>query len=112
MDLEENKFEICGEKMLNFELKNSCWCPNMDLLGLISSENLFELYRISFKNHKVRSLTSTMGGITSFTFSPDGNHVLLATDKGYFVLLKTESGGGLFNLSLKEHSSEIIHLNW
>jgi len=93
MDVEDNKFEIASEKMLNFELKNSCWCPNMDLLGLISSENLFELYRISFKNHKVRSLTSSNGSVTSFTFNPEGNYVILATDKGQFVLVKTESGG-------------------
>lgn len=86
----------------------------MDLLGLISSENLFELWRINWKNYKVRSWSSTnaMGQITAFTFNPAGDNVLLATDKGYFVLVKTDSGGDLFNLTLKEHSAEIVYLNW
>ena len=112
MENYDNKFEIASEKMLNFELKNSCWCPNMDLLALLSSENLFELYRIHLKNNKVRSQASSMGEFTAFTFNPEGSYIVLATEKGQFVLVKSELGGDLFNLNLKEHNSAIVHQNW
>lgn len=50
-ELEEYVVEI--DKLMTSEVVLTSWALNMDLLAVITFDNLIELYRISFKAQRV-----------------------------------------------------------
>jgi len=72
MEAEEQEFELMHDKALAYEVTRVCWAQNMDLLALVTTENVLELVRISFKSHKVFQVEEKEP-ITTLTFSPDCN---------------------------------------
>lgn len=49
MDDEANEYVLELEKLMSSEIASTFWAPTMDILVIITFDNLLEGYRISFK---------------------------------------------------------------
>lgn len=73
MEIEEDNnylFEV--EKLMSSDVISTYWSHNMDLLVIVTTDNLLELYRINFKAQRVFQIQEDKL-ITSVSFSPDCN---------------------------------------
>lgn len=70
MEAEVDQFEVMLEKLMSYQVARVCWSQNMDLLALVTTENVLELVRISYKAQKVFQVEEKEP-ITALTFSPD-----------------------------------------
>ena len=71
MEIEEDNnylFEV--EKLMSSDVISTYWSHNMDLLVIVTTDNLLELYRINFKAQRVFQIQEDKL-ITSLSFSPD-----------------------------------------
>lgn len=54
---EANGFEIFSENKLNHSIKILKWCQNIDLLGVVTDDNIFEVtFHPQFRPCKTRKL--------------------------------------------------------
>lgn len=58
------------EKLMTSEVASTLWANNMDLLALITFDNLIQLYRISYKAQLVFQVSNDKV-IKGIAFSPD-----------------------------------------
>lgn len=71
MDIEEdNEYLVELEKLMTSEVAATLWANNMDLLALITFDNLIQLYRISYKAQLVFQVSNDKV-IKGLAFSPD-----------------------------------------
>ena len=56
--------------MLNYELINIYWSSCMDIIAVLNKDNSIEVYRISYKSHKIFQIEENQQ-ITLIQFSPD-----------------------------------------
>lgn len=71
MDIEDdNEYLVELEKLMTSEVAATLWANNMDLLALITFDNLIQLYRISYKAQLVFQVSNDKV-IKGLAFSPD-----------------------------------------
>jgi len=106
------EFEIASELKLNSGISELKWCTNMDLVGVITDNNVFEIYRVYMQIRKVKAFSQSEAELSNFIFSPDGNSFALGTCSNGILLRKTDTHPEDFNLDLDELKEKIVLLSW
>jgi hypothetical protein len=112
----ESSYGLVGEKVITYEIKNMVWCNNMDLVAIVTKENLLEVYRI-FKIQKIFQIEEQVD-ITFTLFSPDGKLLIYMNQDGSHKIVKTENGEVLFHVKKStttipsEPIMPVISANW
>lgn len=75
IEQEENEFLVELEKLMTSEVAAALWADNMDLLALVTFDNLIQLYRISYKAQLVFQVQEDKS-IKGLAFSPDCKSML------------------------------------
>ncbi|KAL4460943.1 hypothetical protein ABPG74_016415 [Tetrahymena malaccensis] len=110
MEEEIEQFTVGHEKPFPQDIKQLYWSNRMDLLAVVTSENILELHRISYKSQKVFHIEE-INQIVSTCFSPDSYLLIYACDDGSMNIVKTENGKRLFSID-KMHKCQISTLDW
>ena len=67
---------------MSVEIAMTYWAPNMDILAIVTQDNLLAGYRISFKAQRFFQIEEEQA-IRSLCFSPDCNKLLMKLNRSH-----------------------------
>jgi hypothetical protein len=84
------------------------WCPTMDLVAFVTSENHIAVHRLSWA--KLVAFTDAISAITALAWSPDGGAIAAGHEDGHITIFDVEGGEAV--VSLQAHSSRVSCITW
>mmetsp|Transcript_23453 Transcript_23453/g.49057 ORF Transcript_23453/g.49057 Transcript_23453/m.49057 type:complete len:818 (-) Transcript_23453:42-2495(-) len=84
------------------------WCPTMDLVAFVTSENHIAVHRLSWA--KLVTFTDAVSAITALAWSPDGGAIAAGHEDGHITIFDVEVGEAV--VSIPAHSSPVSCITW
>jgi WD40 repeat protein len=106
-------FAIINDKIrLAADIIKMEWCPTMDLIAVLSSENVIHVHRF-LTWQKLYTITNddTKIKFTSFSWRPDGKVMAVGSEDGAIQLYNIENGE-LIHKNSTMHNASITCIQW